>query len=937
MKKLFGTFVAILVLGIIIFRQYATHENECPNTLSPTLKKNISAPDGIDEGEERAARLLYDFERFKDPVTNNIPANIREKELAFLAENFPTKTKKDGESSVWRYRGPINVGGRTRAFAFDVADANTIISGGVTGGIFKSTDSGQSFRKVTTPEQLHSLTALAQDKRTGKTNVWYAGSGESYGIISIASFSNQTSGDGIFKSTDNGETWQVLTSTTTNTPQEYDDGTFDIVWRIITDNLSTFSTFEDIVYAAVQDGIMRSTDGGQSWQAVLGFAGNGFISQFSDIIQASNGVFYATLSKPNANVGGFFRSTDGISWTNISPTNLNSGVRRTVMATNPCNVNEVYFLSNTNNNGGHKFWKYTYKTGDGSGIGGAWADLSDNLPEGSCGGFYDFEFESYSSQDSYDMCLLVKPDNCDVIFLGGTNVYRSEDGFTTPNYDWIGGYFCDTLQPSNYVYPNHHPDIHYLLFHPYSFSKLYTASDGGLHYTDDVMADTVSWTSINNAYNTTQFYTVAIEPGETDNDIVVGGMQDNGTYMTNTTESEVPWKKVFYGDGAFCEISSGRDAYYLSWQGGKIFKLSINDVGEIQAYRRIDPDFNFLFIQPFILDPSDENTMYLFANNLIWRHTALDTVVLNNNEYDALTNWEKLNASVTNTFTEGSITILAKSIANQDVLYYGTSKGRLLALKGLSDGNISKVNLSDPTFPSNAWTSSIALNDNNPNEIIVTFSNYNVLSIFRSLDAGETWENIGGNLEENADGTGNGPSVTWAAIMPDVENPTYYVGTSIGLFSTQNMDGNATVWQREGDNVIGAVPVSMIKTRLYDHKVVVATHGNGMFSNDTTEIVGLPDIAISDKQNISSSSIFPNPFEDNFSVSYHLQQASEIQLQLITPSGKTIQQVNIPKQTAGAQQYSFDSAELAKLPSGVYYLIISDKKTHKVYKLVKLS
>src|SRR5690606_26204824 len=121
----------------------------------------------------------------------------------------------------WEQRGPWNVGGRTRAIAFDVLDENTWLAGSVTGGIWRSTDAGLTWNKVTNDLDPHSITSIVQDTRPGHENTWYAGTGEKYGVNSQTSFEALYSGDGIIKSTDNGLTWLPLSSTQSNTPTTY--------------------------------------------------------------------------------------------------------------------------------------------------------------------------------------------------------------------------------------------------------------------------------------------------------------------------------------------------------------------------------------------------------------------------------------------------------------------------------------------------------------------------------------------------------------------------------------------------------------------------------------------------------------------------------------------------------------------------------------------
>ena len=132
--------------------------------------------------ESPKERIEWEIQRLADPVTGNIPNNIRQKELLF-AKNLP-KSKSFNKSN-WLHRGPYNVGGRTRALCLDVLDENTILAGGASGGMFRSTDGGQSWTMTTEPSQEHRISCLTQDRRPGKENVWYFGTGENLSLIHI--------------------------------------------------------------------------------------------------------------------------------------------------------------------------------------------------------------------------------------------------------------------------------------------------------------------------------------------------------------------------------------------------------------------------------------------------------------------------------------------------------------------------------------------------------------------------------------------------------------------------------------------------------------------------------------------------------------------------------------------------------------------------------
>ena len=203
-----------------------------------------------------AERVVWEQMRLADPSTGKIPKNIRQKEMVF-AKTLPKSTTMS--KGNWVHRGPYNVGGRTRALAMDVLDENILFAGGASGGMFRSTDGGLSWSMTTDPNQLHNVTCVSQDRREGKENIWYFGSGELTGS-SASGGGAYYGGNGIYKSIDGGLSWDSLAVTATNTNDF--DSNFDFIWNIATDPSNDSM---DIVYAATYGCIYRSVDGGMSW------------------------------------------------------------------------------------------------------------------------------------------------------------------------------------------------------------------------------------------------------------------------------------------------------------------------------------------------------------------------------------------------------------------------------------------------------------------------------------------------------------------------------------------------------------------------------------------------------------------------------------------------------------------------------------------------
>ncbi len=901
-------FLKSLIITSVVVLGYHFNESKL------TYKKFLSG-DGMELNESKNGYLNWQLQRLADPATGKIPKNIRALELEF-SSTLPNDNNL--RSSTFTNRGPWNVGGRSRAFAMDINDTSVLIAGSVSGDIWRSTDGGNSWAIVSPDATPLGITCIIQDKRPGHNQNWYAGTGEGYGA-SASGGGAYYLGDGVMKSTDNGLTWTKLASTSTANTTGFDKE-FDLAWGIANDNSNLI---EDEIYAATYGLIYRSVNGGTTWTIVLGSA-TAAASYFTEVQVTSTGVVYACMSDDGIKKG-IWRSTDGLSFANILPDSFPVNYNRIVMGINPQNENEIYFLANTPGAGTpdtnyqgdvewNSFWKYNYVSGDGSDTGGVWENRSMNLPTN--GG----PFDKFMCQGSYDMVVAVKPDDANTVFIGGTNIYRSTTAFAdAANTRFIGGYKEGATLPQVKGYENHHPDQHVLFFHPNNPNIIFSANDGGLFKSTDCMEDTVQWISFNNGYLTTMFYTAAIDNAAVNDPIIIAGAQDNGSWFTNTITPTDPWVQPRGGDGSFCAIADNKTTFYFSIQNGKMMKAKMNIAnGTIDSFARIDPvpKQDYLFINPYILDPVDNNKMYLAGGTRLYRNNNLGGIPYASNWDSISTNWMYFQDTV---IAPSQISSVACSTIPAHTLYYGTSQKRIYKVANANTGSPTRTDItstaSTAIFPASGYMNCIAVDPHDANKLIVVFSNYSVYSLFYSNDGGSSWKKGAGNLEAFSSGAGNGPSMRWASILHLADgNTAYLLATSIGLFATNKLQSDSTVWVKQATNTIGNSVCEMIVTRESDGLVVIATHSRGIFSANLTSINDIVTI-----ENISSSSIsaiiYPNPTIDYSILQIDSKQETNASIELYDLLGRKIKTVYVGILTSGENKIGLN---FQTLPSGLY-------------------
>jgi photosystem II stability/assembly factor-like uncharacterized protein len=796
----------------------------------------------FEEREDFAARDKQMFLMLRDPATNEISKYTYILERQFL-ESIPQRLFK-GQSLTWVERGPNNIAGRVRSLGIDVRTTTapniTIITGGVSGGIWKTTNNGASWSKTTTPSQLHSVTHIIQDTRAGKQDTWYAGSGENdNGNSASGGYIASFFGDGLFKSTDNGNTWNPIASTQSNSISSWVSD-WQFVWRLAIDKSNTA---QDVVYAATNGGVYKTQNGGTSWTKIfestqgLTVANNVQV----DIATADNGTLYVAGGGSAGldaftNIKGIRKSTDGgTTFTNITPALMPQNFGRIILAIAPSNNNILYFLvqGTSGNNSTPSKGKENCQLWRSSDAGNSWTNISSVIPDSAP------DVENFQTQGGYDMILNVKPDNPNFVVFGGVSLFKVHD-VTNDNLTWqqkhIGGYGASSTGTANALndFINEHPDHHYGFFLPGNSNVFYSGSDGGISFTNDITQtsnmNTFWQPPIRTGLNISQPYAISIAP-EAGSGFLACGYQDRGNWMAkvnNVGNTPANWSEQGGGDGTICAIAPDPlNTVFHQTTNGNISRYAKDQTTAPVSTTFIQPtgSTNLQFVNPYILDPNNGNLLYFSGANGsttgggVWRNTSATTATETNG-------WQFLsNSTVADCFVSA---LCASTTNSTNVLYYGTSTGKVYRMDNANTGSPTRVEITGPNFPQ-GYVNCITVDPTNSSNAIVVFSNYNVDRLWYTTDAGTTWTSISGNLNGAA-----APSVRWAKLFFVSNQLNVFLATSVGVFRTNTLSGSNTVWAPEAQTTIGNVVCVMLDYRSSDNTLVVATHGRGSFSTQVT-------------------------------------------------------------------------------------------------------
>ncbi len=596
-------------------------------------------------------------------------------------------------------------------------------------------------------------------------DIVYAGTGET--PIGYSSYY----GCGVLRSLDGGSSWEQLGGDVF-VDRRLQGGAR--IKRVVINPSTAGSASSTVVLAASDYGVFRSEDSGRTWKLVLAHPRPGSGSAVIAMKPGDASVVYAGIPFHG---GGIFRSMDGgMSWTDSSPDFAADGVARHTLrqldlAVVPSAPDVLYASIRIEASP----WLVFYRSDDGA---ETWRYLeAKGLVCRSCG----------------FMALAVHPNDPERVYFGDVYLQLSEDGGRT---------FRQIDQPG-YV------DQQHIVFDTLSGpGVVYFANDGGLWRSGD---GGMSVTSLSTNLAITQFYPgIALHPS--DPGVTLGGTQDQGTQRSSA--GTAIWDKVFGGDGGYAAFDAeDPDVWYneIQWMpGSRASSASGPRRNGVLAASGIDQSEPGLFIPPLVMDPVDSRRLY-FGTSRLYRTddaagtwTPLFTIPGGQRE---VTSAIAPSASDPNTvYIAAGTTLLG--FKNE---WRSLSRGVYVTRDGGETWSDKSAGLPDRRF-----IGDLAVHPADPDRAYAVVGGFGTGHVFETADGGDTW----------TDRTGNLPDVPVNAVLHDpADHEAIYVGTDLGVFYSS---AGGDVWTLLSTGLPN-VPVLELAAQPGTGRLVASTIGRGMF------------------------------------------------------------------------------------------------------------
>ena len=787
---------------------------------------------------------------------------------AFLKLQAQSNNSLREQVDPWTSLGPLNTAGRILSVVFNPQNPNTIYAGSASGGLWRSYEMGKglSWEYVPTGFPVLGISSVAIHPQDSM--IMMLGTGEVYnhkraGTGAADRATRGTYGIGILKSTDGGNTWYK----TLDWSNEDETGVNEI--RFAPSN-------PDVLYAATTEGTYRSSDGGESWLKVHNIVMATDLAihpEDEDIVIAGYGNF-GSSSK------GIYRTTNGGNiWLKAEspiPTNFQGKIQLDI-----CRSEPDYVYASIGNGFGFTDGATWLCRSEDNGI--TWEIVNTE------------DYSRWQGWFAHDVA--VNPlDPMDLVLIG-IDLWKSENGGDSIFQVSSGGLVFGTPDlgvpegPPNFSHSDHHD----VIFHPSDTSIVLYANDGGVNLSED---RGYSFQTVNGGLQTVQFYNGFSVSQMSENTFALGGLQDNSTVIYRGSEA---WTRDVGGDGSWTAVNPIDDSeVYASSQYLNVIKSTNQGFNFDQALPIPSDNEWTSFIAPYVLAPSNPQTIYAGRARVYKSTDGGEIFTATNNN---------------NPFNGDPVFCMAVSPLNAAVVIAATAPINTIprAVFVTTNGGVTWRNVTaglPDRFPID-----VTFDHDSEGTVFITFGGFGSGHVFRSVDYGENWTDISGNL----------PDVPTSAIVIDPDVPHhYYVGNDLGVFASTDAGLN---WEQYNEGIFGSVLVMDLKIKNANRKIYVATHGNGAFERDLLE----PSTPVADLEtNPLSISLFPNPSSDYINVSFKSDQPGQFGYQIIDLSGRVYLSGNeLVKQNKS-------SISIQALPAGSYILSVSNQAVNSSVPFIKI-
>jgi hypothetical protein len=621
---------------------------------------------------------------------------------------------------VWRALGPNSipkgqtygtggndkppVSGRCSGIVISPTNPSRLVlcSGG--GGLWGTLDLGVTWQPLTDDQPTLSMGAIAA--APGAPNIVYAGTGEG---------DNQSQlGVGLLRSSDGGQTWQLMPSADLSGTGIYD---------IEVDPSDVMH-----VWVGTMEKLLESTNGGQTWRVVQP------VPTWDVSINPVDPqeIFAATMA-------GLIRSVNGgTTWALVPLPGTTSASRfeRLEVCHAPSNPAIVYVAGVVAGQGA--LWRRATP-------GGAFS--AETPPP--------LKRDSDIAQSWYDWCVAVSPADPNLVYWGAVHLYRGRR--SAGAWQWQN---ISSRSSGDSI----HPDQHHIAFDPSDPQVVYVCNDGGLFRSPD---GGTSWTALNKGLSITEFEFLAHMEGQ--DTWLIGGTQDNGSLSQDAGGT---WNQIALGDGGDCGADETRNFCFHSYFGMWIERAAASGPA---AFRWRD-------VSPPIAD--DYDSLFYPPMDVRGALVAKAGVTLFVSE-DSGDTWTEVDFGV-----GGRASALA--IVGTNTVFVGTETGGLARVKR-GAGGWANATVTALTSPRAGFISDIVVPGKVNKTIWVSCSAFGGGHVFRSLNGGSTWSDRSGNL----------PDIPVNAIVVDPqETARVFAATDHGVYRTTNSGTKWTDFSNGLPNVV---------------------------------------------------------------------------------------------------------------------------------------